>query len=41
MYAMRPDWYTDFLDLEDEILVEIPDDDAGDDESLGGYYSKN
>ncbi|MGD0500975.1 MAG: hypothetical protein ABSC23_21390 [Bryobacteraceae bacterium] len=40
VYAMRPDWYDDFLNLEDEIMAQVADDDA-DDDSLGGYYSKN
>ncbi len=41
MYSMRPDWYNEFLDLEDEIMVEIPGGDEDDDESMGGYYSRN
>jgi hypothetical protein len=42
VYELQPDWYEEFLNLEDEIgsrLACDEDDDAGD--SLGGYFSKN
>jgi hypothetical protein len=41
VYAMRPDWYEDYLNLEDEIMAQVADDDDDDGDSLGGYYSKN
>jgi hypothetical protein len=42
VYELQPDWYDDFLALEDEIssrFAEENDLDSGD--SLGGYFSKN
>ncbi len=44
VYEMQPDWYDEFLSVEDEIMSLITepegmDDDA--DEPLGGYFSKN
>jgi hypothetical protein len=43
VYQMQPDWYEDFLSVEDEILSLIsgPEDMDDDDEPLGGYFSKN
>ena len=44
VYEMQPDWFTEFLDLEDEILSRFgmgEDEDVDDDGSLGGYFSKN
>ena len=42
VYEMQPDWYDEFLTVEDEIMSLIADhDDMGDDEPLGGYFSKN
>ena len=41
---MQPDWYDEFLTVEDEImsLISEPADvDDDDDETLGGYFSKN
>jgi len=43
VYEVQPDWYEEFLDLEEEINTNF----AGEDEefdggdSLGGYFSKN
>jgi hypothetical protein len=42
VYEVQPDWYQDFLSLEEEInsrLGEQGEVDSGD--SLGGYFSKN
>jgi hypothetical protein len=42
VFEVQPDWYEDFLNLEDEIHSHFTDEnemDAGD--SLGGYFSKN
>jgi len=43
VYQMQPDWYEEFLGVEDEILSLIagPEDMDDDDEPLGGYFSKN
>jgi len=42
VYEMQPDWYDDFLSVEDEIMSLMSDsDDTDDDEPLGGYFSKN
>ncbi len=42
VYEVQPDWYEEFLNLEEEITAHFADDtdlDGGD--SLGGYFSKN
>jgi len=42
VYEVQPDWYEDFLTLEDEIMSRAADaDEMDDDAPLGGYYSKN
>ena len=44
VYEMQPDWFTEFLNIEDEILSHFgrgEDEDVDDGGSLGGYYSKN
>ncbi|MEI9976970.1 MAG: hypothetical protein WDO73_35905 [Ignavibacteriota bacterium] len=44
VYEMQPDWYDEFLSVEDEIMSLMTDPDGGDDsdgEPLGGYFSKN
>ena len=44
VYEMQPDWYDEFLSVEDEImslLAEPEDMDDDDREPLGGYFSKN
>ena len=43
VYEMQPDWYDDFLSVEDEIMSLMSDSDDVDDsdEPLGGYFSKN
>jgi hypothetical protein len=41
VYDVQPDWYDEFVQLEDEILARLTDDDDLDDDTLGGYYSKN
>ena len=42
VYGLQPDWYEDFMALEDEIVALISGDDGMDEEEpLGGYYSKN
>ena len=42
VYELQPDWYEEFLAAEEEIANALADDsDLDDDDSLGGYYSKN
>jgi len=41
VYEVQPDWYEEFLGIEDEIAARLADEDLGDDEPLGGYFSKN
>ena len=44
VYEMQPDWYDEFLSVEDEIMALISDPEGmeeDDDEPLGGYFSKN
>jgi hypothetical protein len=41
VYEMQPDWYDEFLSVEDEIMSLMADDDEDDDEPIGGYFSKN
>jgi len=40
VYEVQPDWYEEFLAVEDEIVTRL-DDEETDDDSLGGYFSKN
>ena len=41
VYEVQPDWYDDFLSVEDEIVSRMSDDDMDDGDSLPGYFSKN
>ena len=41
VYEMQPDWYEEFLEIEDEIATLITDDEIDEGDSLGGYFSKN
>jgi len=41
VYEMQPDWYDEFLTLEDEIAANMAEDDLDEGDSLGGYFSKN
>ncbi len=42
VYEVQPDWYEEFLEVEDEIFSRVSDeDDLDDSDSLGGYFSKN
>ena len=40
VYELRPDWFDEFLELDEEIIARVSDDDMEDD-TLGGYFSKN
>lgn len=42
VYDVQPDWYEDFLNIEDEIMSQYETgDDVDDTDTLGGYYNKN
>jgi hypothetical protein len=41
VYEVQPDWYEEFLELDEEIVARVADDDMDEDEPLGGYFSKN
>jgi hypothetical protein len=42
IYELQPDWYEEFLSIEDDVAARLADDeDLDDDDSLGGYFSKN
>jgi hypothetical protein len=41
VYELQPDWYEEFLTLDEEIVTSLSDDELDDDEPLGGYFSKN
>ena len=42
VYEVQPDWYEEFLDIEDEIMSRMADSGTEiEDDSLGGYFSKN
>jgi hypothetical protein len=41
VYEVQPDWYEDFLGIEDEIAARLADEDFDSNDSLGGYFSKN
>jgi hypothetical protein len=43
VYQVQPDWYEEYLGIEDEIISALADDDddMDEDEPLGGYFSKN
>jgi hypothetical protein len=38
---VRAEWYDDYLDLVEELEAAIPDGDEDEDDSMGGYYSRN
>jgi hypothetical protein len=42
VFELQPDWYEDFLNLEDEIMSRFTAEEGVEpDEPLGGYFSKN
>src|SRR5690349_3731641 len=45
VYEIQPDWYTEYVELTDELDVMLPqendEEDEDDDEPLGGFYSNN
>ena len=41
VFEVQPDWYNDYLSIEDEIASHLADEEDTDDGSFGGYFSKN
>lgn len=41
VYEVRPDWYDEFLGIEEELAAHLPPGEELDDDSLGGYFSRN
>ena len=41
LFSLRSEWYEEYLDLLEEIDAAIGDEDGEDDDSIGGYYSRN
>jgi hypothetical protein len=41
LFNLRADWYEDYLDLLEDIDASIPDQGGDEDDSMGGYYSRN
>jgi hypothetical protein len=41
VYELQPDWYEEFMVIEDEISSAMAESDSDEGDSLGGYYSKN
>jgi hypothetical protein len=41
VFSLRSDWYEEYLDLLEDIDATLPDEDEGEDDSIGGFYSRN
>jgi hypothetical protein len=41
LFNLRSEWYDDYLDLIEELDAAMPDGDEDEDDSMGGYYSRN
>jgi hypothetical protein len=41
LFSVRSDWYDEYLDLLEDLDASLPDEDGHEDDSMGGYYSKN
>jgi hypothetical protein len=41
LFELRTDWYEELNQILDEIEGSIPDDENDDDDTMGGYFSKN
>ena len=41
VYELQPDWYEEFLGIEEELMARMSGDDSEEDDTLGGFYSKN
>jgi hypothetical protein len=41
LFSLRSEWYDDYLDLVAELDAATPEGEEGEDDSMGGYYSRN
>ena len=41
IYELQPDWYEEFLAIEDELATTVAESEMDEGDSLGGYVSKN
>ena len=41
VYELQPDWYEEYLGVEEELMTRLTEDETDQDDSLGGYFSKN
>ena len=41
VYEVQPDWYEEYLGVEEDIMTRLTEGDTDPDDSLGGYFSKN
>jgi hypothetical protein len=41
LFNLRAEWYEDYLDLLEEIGGGLPEDEDEEDDSIGGFYSRN
>jgi hypothetical protein len=41
VYEVQPDWYEEYLGMEEEIMTRLTEGETDQDDSLGGYFSKN
>lgn len=41
VYELRPDWYDEFLSIEEEVTAHLPSDEDLGGDSLSGYFSRN
>ncbi|HEX5230436.1 MAG TPA: hypothetical protein VFW44_22145 [Bryobacteraceae bacterium] len=40
-FDLRTEWFDEFTEIQDEVELLVPDDEASDDSPLGGYFSRN
>ncbi len=41
LFNLRAEWYDDYLDLVEELDAMLPDEEDEEDDSMGGFYSRN
>ncbi len=41
LFSVRAEWYDEYLDLVEDLDGSLPDEDEDEDDSMGGYYSRN